>query len=94
MDTSCPTCGRMGRVTYTTDAGYLSTRTCDTCKGEGVISVSRDECAGCEDNANARHTCGRLDCCDGTGWTGNPSERCGDHYEPHDLGEFGFIAVH
>ncbi len=77
MDTiSCPTCGRMGRVTYTTAAGYLSTRTCDTCKGEGVIQAPREEC------------------CDGTGWTGNPSERCTDHYEPHDLGEFGFIAVH
>ena len=25
-----------------------------------------------------------LTCCDGTGWTGNPRERCTDHYEPLD----------
>lgn len=52
-----------------------------------------EECAGCEDNANARHTCGKPNCCDGTGWTGNPRERCLDHYEPHGLEEFGFIGV-
>lgn len=23
-------------------------------------------------------------CCDGTGWTGDPRERCVDHYEPLD----------
>lgn len=27
-------------------------------------------------------------CCDGTGWTGNPYERCVDHYEVNDLSEF------
>ena len=82
---SCPTCERMGRVTFVTDDGYLSTRTCETCNGEGVIQVRDEECAGCEDNASARHTCGRPDCCDGTGWTGNPFTRCLDHFEPSDF---------
>lgn len=27
-------------------------------------------------------------CCDGTGWTGNRFERCTDHYQPSDLGQF------
>lgn len=25
-------------------------------------------------------------CCDGTGWTGNPRERCVEHYEPNYIG--------
>lgn len=29
------------------------------------------------------------DCCDGTGWTGNPTERCLDHYQPLDSIWFG-----
>ena len=34
-----------------------------------------------------------LDCCDGTGWTGDPHERCVTHYQPHGLEEFGFQGV-
>lgn len=25
------------------------------------------------------------DCCDGTGWTGNPARKCYDHYEPNEF---------
>lgn len=28
-------------------------------------------------------------CCDGTGWTGNPRERCPDHYEAPGFGAGG-----
>lgn len=34
-----------------------------------------------------------LDCCDGTGWTDDPHERCITHYQPHGLEEFGFRGV-
>lgn len=57
------------------------------------IDYSDMECGGCEDSENAPHTCGKPNCCDGTGWTGDLFERCITHYVPHDLGEFGFIAV-
>lgn len=75
--------------------------------GEDALSNAREDA---QDHANRngvrvqlvngtvgepRYLLGEVEpCCDGTGWTGNPSERCTEHYEPHDLGEFGFIAVH
>jgi len=36
--------------------------------GEATAAVRKDEAAP-------------LACCDGTGWTGNPRERCATHYE-------------
>ncbi len=30
-----------------------------------------------------------LTCCDGTGWTGNPRERCVEHFEPLDAIWYG-----
>ena len=33
----CPTCDRMGRVTVILPNGNLTTATCSTCSGEGVM---------------------------------------------------------
>lgn len=43
--------------------------------------------------ANEEAEQGRLTCCDGTGWTGDPKAPCPEHYTPHGLGEFGMIGV-
>jgi hypothetical protein len=33
-----------------------------------------------------------LTCCDGTGWTGNPRERCTTHYEAPGFGSAGMYS--
>jgi hypothetical protein len=33
--------------------------------------------------------CRDTTCCDGTGWTGNPYERCAEHYEAPGFGASG-----
>ena len=42
----CPTCDRMGRVTVILPNGNLTTATCSTCSGEGVMFEHFD--LGCE----------------------------------------------
>ena len=44
----CPTCDRMGRVTVILPNGNLTTATCSTCSGEGVMFEHFDlECKYC-----------------------------------------------
>lgn len=50
----CPACERMGRVTIVTQNGNLSTATCSTCAGEGVMFEHYDpDCKYCN-AANAK----------------------------------------
>lgn len=52
----CPTCDRMGRVTVILPNGNLTTATCSTCSGEGVMFDHFDpECKYCNaSNAGAQ----------------------------------------
>ena len=61
--------------------------TCAHCK---TRNVSVAHVKGCANVEKAVRQIGRTQpCCDGTGWTGNPSERCTEHYKPLDGIWFG-----